>query len=181
MEVSAKAKFIRMSPRKVRLVADVIRGLDVDEALVQLEFNKKSASLPLAKLLKSAISNAEENHQLKRDNLFVKELTVDGGPTLKRWQPRAFGRATMLRKRSAHMAIVLGEKVPTVPAVKDAKGVEQKQKEDIIKVSDLEELKDLEKEEKNEDRLAGDYVPKPERKKQKGFTNKIFNRRSGQK
>ncbi|HQA64242.1 MAG TPA: 50S ribosomal protein L22, partial [bacterium] len=100
MEVSAKAKFIRMSPRKVRLVADVIRGLDVEEALVQLEFNKRAASLPLVKLLKSAISNAEQNHQLKRDNLFVKELTIDDGPTLKRWRPRAFGRATMLRKRS---------------------------------------------------------------------------------
>ncbi len=179
MEVSAKAKFIRMSPRKVRLVADVIRGLDVEEALVQLEFNKRAASLPLVKLLKSAISNAEQNHQLKRDNLFVKELTIDDGPTLKRWRPRAFGRATMLRKRSSHIAIVLGERVPTVLITKANQPA--KKQADIIKVNDLEELKDLDREEKSEDHLTGDGRQKVKRQQQKGFTNKIFNRRSGQK
>ncbi len=180
MEVRAQAKYIRMSPRKVRLVANMIKGLKVDEALVQLQFNKKAAGLPVAKLVKSAISNAEENNKLRRDNLFVKDITVDGGPVLKRWMPKAFGRATTIRKKMSHITLVLGELVPTATTAKKEKAADKKQ--DIIKVSNLEELKDLEK----KDELAGNKAGAEEKSKvgkksQKAFTNKMFNRRSGQK
>lgn len=112
MEVKAKARFIRMSPRKVRLVIDVIRGLSVDQALTQLTFMKKHAALPVKKLLDSAIANAENNFKLKRETLYVKMIVADGGPTLHRWTPKAHGRAGAIRKRTSHISIVLDEREP---------------------------------------------------------------------
>lgn len=110
MEVKAKVKNIRISPKKVRLVADLIRGKHVNFALQQLMFSPKKSSTPIEKLLKSAIANAEHNFNLDQEDLYVKEITVDEGMTLKRWMPRAFGRATTIRKRSSHINIVLGSK-----------------------------------------------------------------------
>ena len=110
MEINAKARFIRMSPRKVRLVIDVVRGLGVDEALTQLQFMKKAAAHPVMKLINSAIANAENNFQLKRDDLFVKSIAADGGPVYHRWRPRAMGRAAPIRKRTTHISVVLDEK-----------------------------------------------------------------------
>ncbi len=107
MEVHAKLRFLRVSPRKVRLVIDAIRGLQVDEALIRLSFIPKAASEPVKKLLESAIANAEHNYKLKRTDLFVKTITADGGPMIKRWRPRAFGRAAPIRKRTSHVQIVL--------------------------------------------------------------------------
>lgn len=111
MEVKAKARFIRMSPKKVRLVIDNIRGKDALQALDILKFINKLASNPVEKLLNSAIANAENNFKLEKGNLYIKEIRADDGPTLKRWMPRAFGRATTIRKRMTHISIVLGEKV----------------------------------------------------------------------
>ena len=111
MEIQAKAKHIKASPRKVRLVVDVIRGLRVDQALDQLTFVNKLAAGSIEKLVKSAIANALNNFELKEDNLFVKEIRVDEGPTMKRWKPRARGRACPIRKRTSHVNIVLGELV----------------------------------------------------------------------
>jgi large subunit ribosomal protein L22 len=133
MEVKASSKFIRISPKKVRLVATLVRGLEVDEAIVQLQFSKKDAALPIGKLIKSAIANAEENDDLKRDNLFVSEIFVDEGPTIKRWFPRAMGRATPKRKRSSHINLVLSEKVPTVKKEKKKEDT----KDDIVNIDDL--------------------------------------------
>ncbi len=109
MEVIAKARYIRISPRKVRLVADLVRGMDVDQALNQLRFYRKAAALPLIKLIESGVANAEHNFKLS-GGLFIKKLTVDGGPTLKRWRARAFGRAAPIRKRSSHINLVLEER-----------------------------------------------------------------------
>ncbi|MBI2459305.1 MAG: 50S ribosomal protein L22 [Parcubacteria group bacterium] len=109
MEVKAKAKFIRMSPTKIRLVTNLIKKMPVAEALNQLRFINKLASGPVAKLIKSAIANAEHNFELAKDNLFIKELTVDQGPTLKRSMPRAHGRATPIRKKTSHINLILGE------------------------------------------------------------------------
>jgi large subunit ribosomal protein L22 len=109
MEVKASLKHLRTSPRKVRLVADMIRGKKVDGALNQLKLTNKKVTLPLYKLLMSAISNAENNFELKKDNLLIKEIRVDDGATLKRWMPRAHGRATPIRKRSSHIMITLDE------------------------------------------------------------------------
>lgn len=108
-EIKATVKYIRLSPRRTRLVADLLRGKPVIKAREQLTFTPKAASLPLLKLLNSAVANAK-NQKLDETELYIKSLTVDGGPTMKRWRPRAFGRATPIRKRSSHIAIVLANK-----------------------------------------------------------------------
>lgn len=110
MESKAVLKYIRVSPRKARLVIDLIRGKRVDSALGTLEFNTKAVSTPIAKLLRSAIANAENNKNLDVDKLYIKSAFVDGGPTLKRMRPRAMGRGNAIRKRTSHITIVLDEK-----------------------------------------------------------------------
>jgi large subunit ribosomal protein L22 len=110
MEVRAKLRFVRIGPRKARLVADLIRGKRSEEALNILTFTKKAASKILIKLLKSAIANATQKKTIDIDRLYVKKIAVDQGPTMKRFQPRAMGRATTIRKRSSHITIVLDEK-----------------------------------------------------------------------
>lgn len=124
MQVTAKARYIRMSPRKVRLVLDVVRGMAVSQALSQLRFINKRAAEPVMKLLNSAVANATNNLGLKQSNLYVKEIVVSGGPTLKRWQPRAFGRATPIRKRTSQISVVLAEKKLTGPTEKKKTKIE---------------------------------------------------------
>jgi len=116
--VIAKLNYLRLAPRKVRLVANLIKGMRVKEARVQLKFCPKRASQPLLKLLNSAVANAEHNFQLKEDNLYISKITVDQGPSLKRWRPRAFGRAFPIMKRTSHITLVLEEK--------PEKGIEKK-------------------------------------------------------
>lgn len=111
MEVVAKLNRLRMSPRKVRLVAGLIRRMPVNEAETQLKFLNKAAAVPMLKLLQSAIANAKHNHKLDADKLWISHLTVDGGKTLKRWRPRAFGRAGAIRKRTSHITIKLSDDV----------------------------------------------------------------------
>lgn len=173
MELTAKAKYIRMSPRKVRLAVNLLKGLTYEQAVVQLQFLKKAASLPLLKLLKSAMHNAEENHELKRSNLRIKSIRVDEGPALKRWMPRAMGRATPLRKMSAHITLVLDEIVPSALSGKKAK---VKKIDDIVKIGDIDEIKDSEV----KDEKMADGGKKMAASK-KGFASKILNRRTGQK
>lgn len=117
MQVSAHLRGLRISPRKVRLVASVLKGLDVQEADAQLAYIQKGAVVPIRKLLRSAIANAEHNAKLDRANLFVRQVLVNQGATLKRSQSRAFGRATPIRKRTSHVTIVLDERVPTTSVV----------------------------------------------------------------
>jgi len=107
-EAIATAKFIRMSPTKARQVVDIIRGRHVEDALRVLRFNERAASDAVAKVLSSAIANAEHNRALPSDELFVARAWVDEGPTLKRFRPRAMGRATRIRKRTCHISIVVG-------------------------------------------------------------------------
>lgn len=111
--MTAHLSRLRMSPRKVRLVADVIRGLDVAEADAQLRHVSKAAARPVRKLVASAAANAVHNFGLDRGNLFIRTILVNQGPTLKRFRPRAFGRAAVIRKRMSHVTIVLDEHVPT--------------------------------------------------------------------
>ncbi len=110
MEARAVARYVRISPRKVRLVLDLIRGKDVNQALSILRFTPKAASPKIEKVLKSAIANAEHNFEMDPENLYVAKAFADEGPTLKRFRPRAMGRATMIRKRTSHITIVLKEK-----------------------------------------------------------------------
>ncbi len=129
MEVQAKAKFIRMSPRKIRLVVDAIRGKGVEQALVDLQFLNKAATLPVIKVLASAVANAEHNFHLKKENLFVKSITADGGPVLHRFRPRAFGRAAPIRRRTTHISVVLAERAaPGAASADSGKPVKAKQK-----------------------------------------------------
>jgi len=114
MEVKAAAKYLRHSPRKARLVVDLVRGQKIGQALSQLRFVNKAVGLPLSKLIKSAVANALHNFDLAEDNLYIKEIRVDEGPTLKRWMPRAHGRATPLRKRTSHISLILAEIKATV-------------------------------------------------------------------
>ncbi len=137
MEVKAKARFIRMSPKKVRLVADLVRGMDVDKAEAQLKFTRKAASRPVLKVIQSARANAEHNFKLTPEALFVKTIMVDGGPVLDRWIPRAFGRATPVRKRTSHITVVLDERTKEgapkdlKAAVVTGKGQKEEQKKDV--------------------------------------------------
>jgi large subunit ribosomal protein L22 len=101
-----------MSPRKVRLVIDTIRGKSVPDAVTRLTFLRKDASLPVLKLLKSAMANAEHNFNLEPAKLRVKSVTADGGPTIKRFRPRAHGSAGPIKKRTSHIMLVLSDEAP---------------------------------------------------------------------
>lgn len=111
MEAKAELRHFRMSAQKMRLVADLIRGKNINEALGTLRFTRKKAADVLTKLLKSAVANAEQTGKIDLDTLFVKTITVDGGPTLPpRFRPRAHGRATPILKRTSHVKVVLQER-----------------------------------------------------------------------
>jgi ribosomal protein L22 len=105
--VSARARFVRVAPRKARLVADQVRGLPLDDALPLLRFSTRSAAQDIRKLIESAAANAENNHDLVADDLMIKDIHVDEGPTLRRYRPRALGRATRINKRTSHIAVAL--------------------------------------------------------------------------
>ena len=110
MEVKAHTRHLRMSPRKVRLVVDAVRGMAFEPALAQLTFMSRAAARPVKKLLESAIANAEHNFKLDREGLFIKSALVNQGPTLKRWRPRAMGAAAPILKRTSHITLVLESK-----------------------------------------------------------------------
>ena len=136
MKSHAKLRNLRVAPRKVRLLVDLIRGKRVEDALVQLQFSKKHAAVPVKKLLESAVANAVHNHQALPETLVVKTAFVDEGRTLKRWMPRAMGRATPIRKRTSHITLVLEGKateVETVVAEKEAVKEEAPEKKETKK------------------------------------------------
>ncbi len=149
-----------MSPRKVRLVVNVVRGLSVTDAQNQLRFMNKAAAKPVLKLINSALANAEHNNNLKAENLFVETITADGGPTLKRFKPRAHGRATPIRKRTTHITVVLSDgkddkvaKVSKTPKVsKEKKQKNEETKKESKKPAAEKPIKKTEKKEKKEKR-----------------------------
>lgn len=110
MEAKAVAKYIRISPRKVRQVVDLVRGKDLEEALAILKYTPKKASNAVIKVINSAAANAENNYEMDVDSLYVSEIYVDQGPTLKRFKPRAYGRADMMKKRTSHITVILKER-----------------------------------------------------------------------
>lgn len=112
METRATARYVRVSPRKARLVTDLISGKDLLVARQILDYNPRAAASVVGKVLSSATANAENNNKLSPESLFVARAYVDEGPTLKRFRPRALGRATRINKRTSHITIVLDEKVP---------------------------------------------------------------------
>jgi large subunit ribosomal protein L22 len=110
MEVKAIAKYIRVSPRKIRLLMDEIRGKKVEEALNLLTFAPQKGAPILRKLVNSALANAGQYPDIDVDSLFIKRVFANEGPTLKRFRPRAMGRATHIRKRSCHLTVILDER-----------------------------------------------------------------------
>jgi len=106
-QAKASAKFVRMSPYKVRFVLDLIRGKHVDEARRVLQFTPKAPAHDVTKILNAACANAESTLRVQQDSLFVARCWADEGPTLKRWRPRALGRAYRIRKRTSHITIVV--------------------------------------------------------------------------
>jgi ribosomal protein L22 len=105
--VRASSRYVRIAPRKARLVADQVRGLQIDKARALLQFSPRGAAHDIGKLIESAAANAENNHDLVADEMRVAEITVDEGPTLRRFRPRALGRATPINKRTSHIAVAL--------------------------------------------------------------------------
>jgi large subunit ribosomal protein L22 len=105
--VRASSRYVRVAPRKARLIADQVRGLQIDRARALLQFSPRAAAQDIGKLIESAAANAENNHDLVADEMRVSEITVDEGPTLRRFRPRALGRATPINKRTSHIAVAL--------------------------------------------------------------------------
>jgi large subunit ribosomal protein L22 len=126
-EVRAEAKWVRISPRKARLVAEHIRGRSIPEARAVLAFTPREAARAIEKVLHSAVSNAEANHNLPEDRLYVSSAYVDEGPVLKRWRPRARGRVARIRKRTCHITVTLAESaVVEAPAKPEPKAEKPK-------------------------------------------------------
>jgi large subunit ribosomal protein L22 len=160
VETKAVARYIRISPRKARLVVDTIRGKDLDEAEQILDFSDRAAARVVGKVLRSAAANAENNNGLSPDSLFVSKVFVDEGPTLKRFRPRAMGRATRINKRTCHITVILDEREPEKvspkkrrirkaataarAAVTRTKGEKEEELEDLEDLEELEELEETE-------------------------------------
>lgn len=190
MEVKASLKHLRMSPRKIRLVIDVIRKMPVLLALDQLKFINKKAAGPVVKLLRSAIANAQNTYSLSDDNLYIKEIRSDEGVMLKRWMPRAHGRATSIRKRGCHLSLVLAEIKES--GKKEKKVVKAADPVKLEKLSQETTAKKAKKEAKAKKPAAlekGKEIVDPRQEGHhghakieggsKGFAGKVFRRKSG--
>ncbi|GAB6158644.1 50S ribosomal protein L22 [Desulfotomaculum varum] len=110
MEARAVAKFIRVSPRKARMVVDLIRGKKLNEALAILRYTPNKAAAAVTKVVKSAAANAEHNYDMDKDELVISKIYVDQGPSLKRMMPRAMGRADIIKRRTSHITVVVSDK-----------------------------------------------------------------------
>lgn len=182
-----------MSAKKVRLVVDLVRGSEVGKALDLLKFTGKLAAQPVAKLINSAIANAEHNFSLAKDNLFIKEIRVDEGAALKRWMPKAHGRATPLKKHSCHINLVLEEikaspkaKVKKTKLEAPVKLSTKPKEEEGIKIGKQEKEKESAETEHEHGKI--EPAAKPEGRRghgkiegggKKGFVGKLFQRKSG--
>lgn len=131
MEVKGSAKYLKITPKKMRLVVDVIRKMSVERAEAQLHFISRKASVLILKALRSVVASAEHNFNLKKDNLFIKKIIVNEGPALERWTPKAFGRATPIKKRTSHLEIILAEYKPTV-VTKKHEPLEAKKEDSLL-------------------------------------------------
>ena len=142
MSVTAKLRYLRIAPRKVRLVADLIREKSVEEAQTILSFTTKKAAKVLLKLLKQAVSNAKTNFQLEEKNLYISKILVDEGPKYKRWMPRARGMASPIQKKTSHVTIELTEIEKKPRKIKKIKKAEKVEKiERVEKVPKVEKPK----------------------------------------
>lgn len=109
METKAVAKYIRITPQKARLIADIVRGMDANTAITTLKFMPKKGAKIIKKVIESAVANADQTSTIDVDTLYIKTIHIDGGPMLKRFRPRAMGRATRILKRTSHITVVVDE------------------------------------------------------------------------
>ncbi len=173
MLVKVKSKYIRIAPRKVRLVADMVRGQKVKEAKSILNFTVNRSALPVLKLLNSGVASAKNEFKWGESNLYISKITVDEGPKLKRWMPRARGSASPIQKKTSHITIVLEELQKSNQIKKD-----KKDKVSTKKIGSLDEIKEeinLSENKKNE-RI--DKENKARSLKDKNVKSKIFRRKS---
>ena len=135
-KVTAQLNNLRIAPRKVRLIADRVRGQRVEDAIGMLKYDLRKTAEPMQKLLKSAVANAQNNFKLNSENLYVVDVTVGEGPTLKRWMPRAYGRATKILKRTSHIKITIADKIDNVDekVKKNDEVIKSSKKEKVDKV-----------------------------------------------
>jgi large subunit ribosomal protein L22 len=159
MAFEVKLKHLKISPRKVRLVADMIRGKKIDEAQAILGFAVKKGADPILKLLNSAVANVKNNAKKDIDNLFISKLTVDEGPTAKRIMPRAKGKADRIMKRSSHITLVLDEKRGPAKAAKKAKAKKAEKLEEAG-TKESKEIKNLKKNKPSITKTAAGKVKK---------------------
>lgn len=125
--MKAVAKYVRIAPRKARLVADEVRGKSYVEAVNLLQFTNKRAAQIVGDVIQSAGANAEHNDGLDAEDLFIREIRVDEGPTIKRYRARAMGRATMIRKRTSHISVKLADPTDALVGVRDTPGDEEEE------------------------------------------------------
>lgn len=182
MKVFAKLHYLRIAPRKVRLVADLIRGKPVKEAQTVLNFVRKRATKPLLKLLKSAIANARNNFQVTKENLYIFEIKVDEGPKLKRWRPRARGQAFEIQKKTSHITLVLDDHPPsTLPRKRVSetkkKEIKKKSKRRRVEKKEVEKTKRIKKMHKEERPKLRPELEIPKPKTEKGI-RKFFRRKA---
>lgn len=171
MEITAHLNYLRISPRKVRLVANLIKGMSINGAELELRHLSKRSSLPLLKLLKSAVANAKHNFQLSDDGLYVKDIVVNSGTVLKRFTPRAFGRASSIHKRTSHVSLVLDSRTASDKPRKSAKK-QGPQVRDITPEDIQEGFTGGHKEERGSER------ERPGKAKSAGFVRKVFQRKA---
>ncbi len=187
MQVKSQLNNLRKSPRKVRLIAKMLCGMDVKEAENQLKFLVKGSVPSFEKLLKSAVSNAENNFGLNKNNLYIKNIIVDEGVKMKRWLPRAYGRASLILKRTSHVEMILAEKVEgkgrkkveKTLKIKDV-GPEEVKEKKVVGKEEIEKGKTLKEREEKE---FADEKKKAEGGKampagRPGFFKKVFRRKS---
>lgn len=169
---TAKLRYVQLAPRKVRLAATMLKGLSVNEAEAQLLVNPQRANVALLKLLRSAVSSAKQNAKLNSENLFIKEIRVDGGPMLKRYMPRAMGRATPIQRKSSHVILVLAEAEKSKSArFKIVKPEKISKREKAQKTKETKREKEMEKAKASEHEIK-----KPTEKP--GFMRRIFRRKA---
>lgn len=175
MPVVAKLRYLRIAPRKVRLVADLIRGKSVKEAETLLKFTIKRANQPLLKLIKSAVANAKNNLQLEESNLYISKILVDEGPKFKRYMPRARGQAYEIQKKTSHVTLWLDEVVKKPKKIKKTKkSGEIEKREDKIEEKTEEETPKKEKPEFKPEARAQRQRPKIGARFKKVFRRKSF-------
>lgn len=176
MEIKVRLRYLRIAPRKVRLLADLIRGKKTEEAQNILEFSIQKSALPLLKLLKSALANAKNNLGLEEVNFYISKITVDEGPKLKRWRARSRGQAFEIQKKTSHITLILSETEEKAKKVKKTKKTKAKKTEPkkVEKKEEVEKKGEVEKKEKPKFRPEKEFQ-KPGAEK---LTKKIFRRKA---